>query len=167
MSRNLRSSCRTSAGASPKFLPPANELLGQGNIFTSVCHSVQRGRGLLPSMYYGSHDQGGLPPGGGSACRGGLYPGRGSAFSGSWADPTPKIHGILWDTVNKRSVCILLECILVPNLYTSAFRVQLMPSCVSNPTSNCFVEDFWKAFTGLETYIGKFYLWILGWNFAK
>ena len=31
---------------------------------------------------------------------------------GSWADP-PKIHGILLDTVNKRVVRILLECILV------------------------------------------------------
>ena len=29
--------------------------------------------------------------------------------------PPPKIHGLLWDTVNKREVHILLECFLVTN----------------------------------------------------
>ena len=58
--------------------------LGQGNIFTNVCHSFcPRGRG-------------------GSASRGvGL--GR----------PTPNPHRTLQDTVNERAVRILLECILV------------------------------------------------------
>ena len=44
------------------LLPPANEVWGQGNVFTPVCHSVHRG-------------QGGLPTWGGSTSRGGLYPG--------------------------------------------------------------------------------------------
>ena len=30
-----------------------------------------------------------------------------------WVDPSPKIHGILRDTVNKRTVRILLQCFLV------------------------------------------------------
>ena len=38
--------------------------------------------------------------------RRGLHPGRG-------VRQTPEIHGKLWDMVNKQSVCILLECILV------------------------------------------------------
>ena len=87
--------------------------LGQGNVFTRVCHSVARGvgfpacitghmtsiqGGLLPSMHHRSHDQGVLHPGGGvvhlggSASKegkmvclhGGLYPGRGGSASRGW-----------------------------------------------------------------------------------
>ena len=54
--------------------------LGQGNVFTPVCHSVH---------------------GGGVCIQRGLGLGR------------PPSHGILWDTINKRVVRILLECILV------------------------------------------------------
>ena len=39
------------------FFTARQRNLGQGNIFTSICHSVQRGRGLLSSMYHRSHDQ--------------------------------------------------------------------------------------------------------------
>ena len=46
-------------------------------------------------MHHRSHDQGGL------------YSGR------AWADTPLPIHGILRDTVNKRAVRILLECILI------------------------------------------------------
>ena len=49
----------------------------------------------------------------GSVSRGVLHLGGGVLHRGSWADPPPKIHGILRDTVNKRAVRILLECILV------------------------------------------------------
>ena len=48
----------------------------------------------LPSKHHRLHDQGGLHPGGL-----GRHP--------------LEIHGILQDTVNKRAVCILRECILV------------------------------------------------------
>ena len=34
------------------LLPPANEVLGKVMFFTSVCHSVQRGEGWLPSMHH-------------------------------------------------------------------------------------------------------------------
>ena len=58
--------------------------LGQGNIFTNVCSSVQ-GEGVCIQ-------------------EGGLH-------RGGWADPPP--NQILWDTANDRVVRILLECILV------------------------------------------------------
>ena len=58
--------------------------LGQGNVFTSVCHSVH----------------------GGSISEGVLHWG-----VGGWADPPP--HRILRDTVNEWAIRILLECILV------------------------------------------------------
>ena len=55
--------------------------LGQGNIFTSMCHSFcQQGVGgsWFPSMHHRSHDQGDLYPGGLHPCiQGGLHPGRG------------------------------------------------------------------------------------------
>ena len=34
----------------------------QGNIFTSICHSIHRGEDWLPSMHHRSHDQGDLHP---------------------------------------------------------------------------------------------------------
>ena len=70
--------------------------------------------------------QGGLPRGGGSASasRGSASKGdweglpgsasRGVCIQGGWADPpSPEILGILWNMVNRRAVCILLECFLV------------------------------------------------------
>ena len=86
--------------------------LGQGNVFTRVCHSVHR-EGLASQRHHRSHDQGGLHLGGGSASRVELdRPPPLGLHMGGWADP-PKIHGILWDMVNKWAVCILLECFLV------------------------------------------------------
>ena len=70
-----------------------------GNVFTPVCHSVHWGGGWLPSMYHRSYDWGCLPPGGVGLDR-----------------APPPIHGTLRDTVNKRMVCILLECILLENV---------------------------------------------------
>ena len=65
--------------------------LGQGNIFTSVCHSVHREICPTSSRQTPDADR----PG----CR--------------IPAPHPEIDGILWDTVNKRSVRILLQCFLV------------------------------------------------------
>ena len=67
--------------------------LGQGNIFSSVCQEYSVHRGGLPQCMLGYH-----PPG---------------------ADTPPTRHPPgpstppLGDTVNKRAVCILLECNLV------------------------------------------------------
>ena len=71
----------------------------------SVSQSVHEGEGSwLPSMHHRSHDRG-------VCIQGGLHPGG--------VGHTPlEIHGILRDTVNKRAVLILLECILVQyNVY--------------------------------------------------
>ena len=83
--------------------------------------SVFEGRGCLPL-------EGGLHPGlfasGGSASRGrclwDLHPGLfgrppGSAYMGCWGWVDPHTRRILRDTVNKRVVRILLECILIIN----------------------------------------------------
>ena len=45
--------------------------LGQGNVFTPICHSVQRGEGELASQHA---SQGGLPSGGVCIQRGGGLP---------------------------------------------------------------------------------------------
>ena len=87
-----------------KVVTARKRSLGQGGVFTPVCHSVHR-EGLHP---------GGLPPGGlhwrgGSASRGVCM--RGGGEVGQWAKPPP--YQILWDTVNEPAVHILLECILV------------------------------------------------------
>ena len=72
-------------------------ILGQGNIFTSVCHSVYWGVGVV-----------GFP-----ACiTGHMTRGRESA---SWGGGGWTLPRILRDTVNKWAVRILLEWILVFN----------------------------------------------------
>ena len=99
--------------------------LGQGNVFTPVCHSVQGARGWLTSAHHRSLDRGGgvLHPrgsasrdlGGRGVCmQGGLPLGicasRGCA-SGGGGRPSPTgYYGI-------QAVRILLECILVVYLF--------------------------------------------------
>ena len=82
------------------LLPPANKVGGKV-IFSqlSVIPSVHRGFGF-PACITG-HITRGVSASGGSASRGDV-----------WGRP-PEMHGILQDMVNKRAVCILLECILV------------------------------------------------------
>ena len=75
----------------PKFLPPATKLR-QGNFFTPGCHSVHRG-GVCHTHSSGIRDRhppGQTPPG-----------------------QTHPLRSACWDTVHKRAVHILLECILV------------------------------------------------------
>ena len=111
--------------------------LGQGNIFTSVCHSVKGGGWWLPSMHHRSHDQGGSTSGG--LHRGGLHPGGGlppGRVCRGVGRPSPEIYGILRDTVNKRAVCILLECILVK----ICLHVTFLNACsLSPPLLNVFI----------------------------
>ena len=68
--------------------------LGQGNLFTGVSYSVPSGV-CIQGIY--------IP--------GGLH--LGGLHSGGWLQTPSPIHGILRDTVNERTVHILLECILV------------------------------------------------------
>ena len=82
-----------------KMITARKRSLRQGNVFTHVCHSAHMGRrGLHPG---GSASKGevciqgelGRPP-----------------FQDTW-------DSVLWDTVNKRAVRILLECFLVVIFY--------------------------------------------------
>ena len=95
------------------FLPAANEVWDK-IMFSQVCviPSVHRGRGVASQHASqvtcpGGLHLGGLPRLRGSASRGVCIWGRGELGR------PPKIHGVLWDTINKRVVRILLECILV------------------------------------------------------
>ena len=72
-------------------------ILGQGSIFTSVCHSVYRGGVGFPACITGD-----------------MTRGRGSASGGGGGWTLPRI---LRDTVNKWAVRIPLECILVLIIY--------------------------------------------------
>ena len=68
--------------------------------------------GWLSSMHHWSHDQGGLHPGGGLHLVGMGVCIQGVCIGGGRADPR-----ILWETVNERVVRILLECIIIFQLF--------------------------------------------------
>ena len=109
-------------------LPPAKKL-GQGNVFTPVCHCVHRG--VSASVHAGIHPlsrhplpwadtpwadtPGQTPPGQ-------KHPlGRNTPLGRH-----PPLHSACWDKVNKRSVHILLECNLIllfiySNFYQKSF----------------------------------------------
>ena len=119
----------------PLLFTARKRSLGQGNIFTPVCHSVHRGGGMCGCSRGGMHgcSWGGhawlllgghawLLRGGMRGCSGGacvVAPG-GHAWllPGGACVVAPK-GGHAWDTtthrdtVNERAVSILLECILV------------------------------------------------------
>ena len=114
--------------------------LGQGDNFTSLCHSYcpQWGEGgWPPSMHHRSHDQGVYMGGclhpGGLSLGGWLSPGRGlppggstsrESASSNWGSASRgfgQTPWALWDAVYKRAVHILLECILVLHMHSCAF----------------------------------------------
>ena len=73
--------------------------LGQGNVFTPVCHSVHRG-GHCPSMHHRSHGRGVSVQGGSLSRRVSVW--------GVWTEPPlPPTYG------HERAFRILLQCILV------------------------------------------------------
>ena len=93
----------------------------RGGISFPACITGHMTRG---SASRGSLPPGGLPPGGGlhprgSASRRGVCIPGGLPSLGLDRPPLPEKHGILRDTVNKRTVCILLECILVYNNFNN------------------------------------------------
>ena len=93
------------------YLRPANEVLGKV-MFLHLCVILFTGVSASGGLHAGVCIrgvciQGDLHPGG-SASR------RGSASRG-WADPSPQA---LQDTVNKRAVHIILECILAISMST-------------------------------------------------
>ena len=86
--------------------------LGQGNIFTPVCHSVHGGG--LPQCMMGYHPPTRHPP------RPGTPPGPGPPRTRH-----PPAQSMLGDTVNARAVRILLECNLVCHSLANFFRWKL------------------------------------------
>ena len=106
------------------FLPPANEVC-EGYVFTRVCHSVHGGVG---GEYLGRH-----PPGRYTLRQ--VHPPQAvhppQRYT-PWAG-TPPSHSACWDTVNKRLVCIPLECILVQtHFYRPQGKVMFSESSVSH-----------------------------------
>ena len=85
---------------SPQLITARKRSLGQGNIFTPICHSVHRG---VPPP--GGLPQGVLPPG--ECFLGGVLPPGGGCFLSGV--PGGDLPGRLL----LRAVRILLECILV------------------------------------------------------
>ena len=99
--------------------------LGQGNVFTRVCHSV-RGGGWLPSIHHNSHDQGSASRGGGVCIhREGVCIQRESASRGRGVYPTPNPrnwesgqYAFYWNvfclpyykTFKARSGCLTTKC---------------------------------------------------------
>ena len=77
------------------LITPLKQSLGQGYIFAPVCYSVHKGGGVCLSAYWNSR-----PP------RADTPPPRSRS-------PCAVHACMLGDTVNKRAVRILLECILV------------------------------------------------------
>ena len=89
------------------LLPPANEVWGKAMFYSRVSFCSQE-RGCLGVASRETASRG-------ICLGGGLHWGSAwgvSASRGGWGDPPPKIHGILWDTINKQAVHILLECFL-------------------------------------------------------
>ena len=116
------------------FLPPAMKL-GQGNIFRSVCpHSVHRGGGACVVAPGGVCM---VALGGMHGCSGGghvwLLPGGACVVAQGVCMVAPRgacvvaPGGHVWDTtryrdtVNEQAVCILLECILVYDLFVQGW----------------------------------------------
>ena len=119
------------------FLPPATKLR-QGNDFTPVCHSVYRGRSVCHTPPLGRHPLGihpswidtpcpvhaGIHTPLPSACWDTHLPGRHPqgdtppaqcmlGYTHTCMRGYTHLPSACWDTVNKRAVRILLECILV------------------------------------------------------
>ena len=108
---------------------------GQGNIFSRVCQEFcSQGGGGLPQLMLGYHPRPGtaqadtppqadtpwnkLPP----------PPNRPSR-----ANPTPPEQCMLGDTVNKRAVCVLLECNLVVIVLSWNLTEKRPPWLVKQP----------------------------------
>ena len=94
--------------------------VGQGNVFPPVCDSVHRGEGVSAPLHAGIHPQTDthtpwtqIPLGYIHTHLGHTHPGHILLLETltPWTHPSPS--GVLRDTVNKRAVRILLDCILV------------------------------------------------------
>ena len=90
--------------------------LGQGNVFTPVCHSVHREERVSAPACTTGHMTGGV-----GLCPGGLCPG-GSLFDGALCPGGVSVRETPLYS-NARAVRILLECSLVLHMFTP-IRIQ-------------------------------------------
>ena len=112
------------------FVTARKRSLGQGNIFAPVCRSVHRGESTWAGTPLGRYTPWQVHPGRYTPWQ--IHPpGRYTPSPPPWAGTPPppagtsprQVHpregtpprNACWDTVNKRAVRILLECILVIN----------------------------------------------------
>ena len=98
-------------------LLPAATKLGQGNVFTGVCDSVNRG-GVCLSACWDTPPEGGTSPGRKHPPQEGGTP---------WEGGTPPEGGTPRHTVNERPVRILLECILVLQMHLESQQLRYLP----------------------------------------
>ena len=99
------------------LLPPANEIC-EGYVFTRVCHSVHWG-GVSASVHAGIPPAANTPPGADTPRANTPTPRRRHPPSKHPPPPgadTSPVQCMLGDTVNKRAVCILLECNLADKI---------------------------------------------------
>ena len=135
----------------------------ESNVFTGVCLSIGRlplERGVC---LWREGSAGGC--GGGSAFRGRrVCLRREEAASRRWSAcrgevcnqfAQPRAHGILWDTVNKRAVCILLKCILVQSLSHISTDFNLMTKMTR--FDNNFILENKKFINCVYFYLRKLY----------
>ena len=100
-----------------RLLPKAN-VACEGYVFTCVCHSVHRG--VCPIVCWDTTPPGKADPPSPT--------GRADPPSPLWQGRPLPTQCMLGDTVNKRAVCILLECNLVENRTTKACYMKGSPS---------------------------------------
>ena len=142
------------------FLPAAMKL-GQGNIFTGVCLSTGRGRGVCLSACWD------IPPGADSPPREQTPPDQ-TPSPGADAPPQtrpspqtrhpPPPGSRLQHTVNERPVRILLECILVVQFLTKMLpNNRLAHTCLDQPLLQSFIYMISTMINtrGLNTFIGR------------
>ena len=116
------------------FITARKRSLGEGNIFTSVCHSFCLGgvgfRACITGHMTRGSAQHPLP-----GCRP--------------SSPPAEIHGILWETVNKQAVRIRLEYIL------GFFKKNLEDI---SPFVGSLIFLFWTS--GCKVYLYRLHAWI-------
>ena len=129
------------------FITALKWSLGQGNLFTHVCHSVHRGACVVAG---GMHSCWGD---GGHAWLGGVWLWGGCAWLWGGVCGCRGVHRIRRDTVTERVVRILLECILVIIMST---RINPLNECCQPEKVNTwFISNYLNSLSGLYETVEK------------